>query len=353
MGDENRDPAQYPLYVYQAIIANNKDLLLNDLLLDEHIPAAFRININVYSNFGRTLLHYAAEHSDADVVDRLIQLGANVNSRMVQAGGEAHRRYQSQNSYPILIAINRGDREMVDLLIRRGCNLDDARGFDGLTPLLRATVTRNVVLLNVIARNLHSRGLDPLQQIDTRSFNALDILCQNALSYINSGRPVPVGTLECAVYLMITYTPTYYNVGIRKYGDFNAPEIRRLVDLRTAALQRVTEAEAARARFYERFPGSIRNSVLEDAVDAARAAVLPEPNVTRRHPRIEDFGMTVPDYETLVSRVKEQIGFAEDAIERRRLAVLAYGLRAGGRRRKTQRRRARRVRRVKRRTLRR
>jgi hypothetical protein len=345
MGDENLDPAQYSKNVYRAIIANNKDLLLNELLLRERIPAGFQIN--EYSNYGMTLLHYAAGHSDAEVVERLIQLGANVNSRMVLAGDDALRRFQSQNSYPILIAINRRDQEMVDLLIRMRCNLDDARGFDGLTPLLRATVNRDLVLLNVIARNLHSRGRDPLQQIDTRSFNALDILCQNALSYLNSGRPVPVGILECAVYLMITYTPTYYNVGIRRYGDFNAPEIRRLVDLRAAALQRVTEAETKRAQHFAAH-GYLR--YYDDMVAKTKSEVPVEPNVTRRHPRIEDFGMNVADFETLVRRVKDKIGFAEDAVARRKQAVLAYASRAGGPRRnqKTQRRRARRARRVRR-----
>jgi hypothetical protein len=67
---------------------------------------------------------------------------------------------------------------------------------------------------------------------------------------------------------------------------------------------------------------------------------------------IEDFGMDSASYEEIYKGLT-LMGFAGDAVARRRLAVLAYAARpAGGRRRKTQRRRARRVKRVKqRRTL--
>lgn len=267
MGDENLDPAQYSKNVYRAIIANDKELLLNDLLLDEHIPAGFQIN--EYSNFGRTLLHYAAQHCDVDVVRRLIALGADVNSPMVRVRANPEDdRFQLRNSYPIMIAINRGDREMVELLIRRGCRLD-VGGLDGLTPLLRTTVNGNVTLLNVIARILSRRDQHPLRQVDRRGLNALNILCAIAVTHIISNRPVPPGILQCAVYLIVAYQPPFYTGGFMNNGEFSAPEILRRQVARRAALERVAQEQAKReekVRDHGSSVESIYDKMVADAV---------------------------------------------------------------------------------------
>lgn len=148
---------------------------------------------------------------------------------------------------------------------------------------------------------------------------------------------------------MVTCQPPYYNIGFTKYGDFSAPEIRRLQDARAAALASVDEARRRRAAHFATH-GHSGIGFYDTIVAEAEGRVPAEPNVDRRIPGIEDFGMNVANFERIHNSLKDLIGFAEDAVARRRLAVLAYGLRAGGRRRKTQRRRARRV---KRRTLRR
>jgi len=347
-----------------AIRDNNEELLLGTLLVA--LPIGFRIN---GFGGGKTLIHYAAIHSSASVVQRLIELGADVNKETKSNYAD----YDDENSYPIMIAINRVDPEMVGLLVRNRCDLTVTNG-KGFTPLLQAAYRENVILLSIIASRLttiHDRtpeNLDTLDQIEpTLGMNALDMLCDIAVSYITSEPPmdVPLGVLQCAVYLIVEYTkePRFNNLyrrGFPIYGKYNAPVIRRKQVARAAALERSAQADAVR----DAAAGGGDWFALQDARQAAVAALAavppePDPPVHRLTPMIEDFGMDLDSFTAIYEGLK-RMGFAGDAVARRRLALFALARnaaaadgRAGGRRRKTQRRRrARRVKRVKQRTLR-
>lgn len=330
-------------------IRDNNEALLDTLLVD--LPHGFPIN---GFGGGKTLIHYAAIYCGARVVQRLIALGADVNMETNSDRDD----YDPENSFPIMIAINRGDPEMVGLLVRNRCDLTVRNG-NGLTPLLQAAQRGDVILLSIIASRLttmHDRNPenpDTLDQIEpVLGMNALDILCDIAVSHITSEPPedVPRGILECAVYLMVEYKEADYRLGFPVYGNFPAPEIRRMENARTAAIERSDRAAAAVAAVANDWHARVH---AQAAAAEALAAIPPEPvpPVARMRAKIEDFGMDIASFKEVYEGLK-RMGFADDAVRRRRHAALAYARRAeGGRRRKTQGRRVKR--RVKGRTLRR
>ena len=221
-----------------------------------------------------------------------------------------------------------------------------------------------MILLSIIASRLTTmhdsdrEKPDTLDQIEPiLGMNALDILCDIAVSHITSEPPedVPRGILECAVYLMVEYKEADYRLGFPVYGNFPAPEIRRMENARTAAIERSDRAAAAVADVGNNWDRLVHARA---AAAEALAAIPPEPvpPVARMRAKIEDFGMNVDTFREIYEGIK-RMGFAGDAVRRRRGALVAFARnaagkdRAGGRRRKTQ-RRARRSRRA-RRTLRR
>jgi ankyrin repeat protein len=88
--------------------------------------------------WGCTPLHLAAAHGAADEADELIHAGARINARESRFG-----------KTPLFLAVDRGDRATVVLLLRRGASRDIGDRA-GRTPLVRAKQLEREDLVRVL-----------------------------------------------------------------------------------------------------------------------------------------------------------------------------------------------------------
>lgn len=92
----------------------NLNAEIKDNILIRILRYMFSISYSDHSNFettGWTILHYAIEKDQFDTAMMLIAKGANVNAA------------SNLNVTPLLLAVSKGHKELVDLLIRKGADV--------------------------------------------------------------------------------------------------------------------------------------------------------------------------------------------------------------------------------------
>ena len=105
---------------------------------------------NYHKRDGRRVLHVAAERGDADMVSLLVRAGADVD---VRDGLSADPYDMITDNTPLLLACRAGHREAAKMLLDKGADAS-AANVDGDTPLRAALKRKNVQL----ARELVARG---------------------------------------------------------------------------------------------------------------------------------------------------------------------------------------------------
>ena len=103
--------------------------------------------LNIYDYKGNSILHKVAEKNNSNLIEYLIDNGADVNIR----------KYGYKNSFvtPIFDAINKNCIENVNVLIKNGAKVDAGTGIH-CTPLMRAVEAGNIE----IAKLLLNEGAD-------------------------------------------------------------------------------------------------------------------------------------------------------------------------------------------------
>jgi len=107
-------------------------------------------------NFGLTPLHAAAERGPVDIVEMLINKGADVNRRTTTAQGDP----------PLMWASQQGRSTVVEMLLAHGASPNVATLNFGLTPLHAAAERGPVDTVEMLAnkgalRSLSSRAVHP------------------------------------------------------------------------------------------------------------------------------------------------------------------------------------------------
>lgn len=106
-------------------IADLEELVLHGDMdaIRVHLKASAPEDLNVVNSFGNSLVSFAVRCGDSNLVRELCMSGLNVNLCDLSLGGEP----------PIMYAIDQEDREMINLLIELGADLDMACWM-GVTP---------------------------------------------------------------------------------------------------------------------------------------------------------------------------------------------------------------------------
>jgi ankyrin repeat protein len=110
-----------------AAVEDGQTAILRRLLKTDVGP-----HLGTYDYIERTPLHIAAERGDLDAARLLLAAGADVNARNEDRAGDS----------ALADAVREGHADMVALLVQAGAD-PLAKGWMGLTPLDRATGTRN------------------------------------------------------------------------------------------------------------------------------------------------------------------------------------------------------------------
>ena len=114
---------------------------------------------------GDTALHIVTRRSDVTYIRFLLSRGAAINSQ------------DARGNSPLLIAVNGGCRECVDVLLARKASINLANA-SGETPLIRAVQLRNLELSEALLK----AGADPDQTDRIAGRNARDYAKQDTRS---------------------------------------------------------------------------------------------------------------------------------------------------------------------------
>jgi lipoprotein-anchoring transpeptidase ErfK/SrfK len=148
----------------RAVRAGTKDMVA---LLIEH-----GADVNVLSREGQPMMPLAVALGRADITAALLDAGADVDTRVVSpvseefiqlVPGRYARFYltRDQGLTPLMIAVLRGDLEMVRMLLKRGASLGPTHG-QVKYPLGMAADRRNVPMMQVLL------GRDPDEAANAR-----------------------------------------------------------------------------------------------------------------------------------------------------------------------------------------
>lgn len=119
--------------IYDAVQRGNIEAV------KQHLAAGS--DVNKIISKGRTLLHIAAENGQKEIVELIIDDGANINVLSVLF------KYS-----PIGLAAQSNQKEIVKLLIAKGANLN-TRGIRGRTPLDLAVQANLIEIANLLRKN--------------------------------------------------------------------------------------------------------------------------------------------------------------------------------------------------------
>jgi ankyrin repeat protein len=89
---------------------------------------------------GETLLHYAANDAELELVELLISLGADVNARGVSSGTPLHA------------AAGSGSVPIVEILLRNGADVNAVDG-NGHVPIYRAAIAHCYAICDLLLQN--------------------------------------------------------------------------------------------------------------------------------------------------------------------------------------------------------
>ncbi|KAL8649382.1 MAG: hypothetical protein Q9226_005596 [Calogaya cf. arnoldii] len=149
----------------------------DDLLLE--IAIAEGANVNAKGADGKAPLHLAAMQGNPDIVQLLIDHGADINIATSLRGDDMERKYNGQRT-PLHWACDRGHESCVRLLIKHGAEVN-ANNYSNRTPLLDALTGSHVSISKFLLENGASvkahddDGWTPLHQAATSS-NAVDVI---------------------------------------------------------------------------------------------------------------------------------------------------------------------------------
>lgn len=119
-----------------AVTGRNSTIV--QLLLDE--------GVNIHGEEGkRCPIHAAAELPDIAILERLLDSGVNIETE------------DSRDNTPLLLAINAGNEEVVNLLLKRGASLL-AENFDRISPLDLAAILGHKNLAQLLIEEGQRRG---------------------------------------------------------------------------------------------------------------------------------------------------------------------------------------------------
>lgn len=166
-------------------------------------------DLNGTDRTGRTLLSHAAERGHVAIIQELIALGADVDSRDIAPGESVNaqqtwqrlawktrnlldadlRRQGARTLYmtPLAVAAAHGQPDAAEILLEQGADIESANGMDGNTPLLIAARSGQRAMADLLL----ARGADPLARNDDKQ-TALSLLAAHA--HDDGDNADPLGT---------------------------------------------------------------------------------------------------------------------------------------------------------------
>ena len=141
--------------LYKADIALQNDdtkKVQIDLVANKH----YYLNVNATNNQGMTSLHKAVQKRHIDIVELLLENGANIFAKT-----------KAKNSNCLLLASQKGHVEMMKLLIEKGLDIN-SRDIDGSTPFLITCLYGQAKAAQFLLRN----GAN-IEDVNKHSYNGL------------------------------------------------------------------------------------------------------------------------------------------------------------------------------------
>jgi len=121
------------------------------------------INVNAVDGDGDTLLYVASEKGNVDLVKVLIDAGSDVDQGRPTDGVS-----------PLWMASQNGNVDTVKVLIKAGGNVNQARTTDGISPLFIVSEKGNVALVKVLLKaggSVNQHNHNNQTPLNTASFN--------------------------------------------------------------------------------------------------------------------------------------------------------------------------------------
>ena len=132
---ENNASSDEPVAYTDGFLKQDYDKVLESLEKD---PTQTSL---VFGSIETTLLHAAAYDGKAVIVERLIDLGADVNAK------------ESSGRTPLHHAANNGHIDVIVELVRSGADIE-SKDAGGMTPLMWAKISRTGIKDDIVAKLL-------------------------------------------------------------------------------------------------------------------------------------------------------------------------------------------------------